>query len=519
MSALRELFAKFDVDFDSSSVHKGAAAVDGLWGKLQGLGSALAGGAIIGGLTALTHSVIREGDALSTTADRLGIATQALQQWTYVADLADVSQEEMSAGLRILQKNLYEAATAGGDAAASFVKLGLTSADLKEQDLDVVLTKASEGFAKLTNPVEKTALALKLLGRGGAALVPLLSRGPEGIKALKDEFIELGGGLNDETIAAANAADDAFKRLNFAVKSLVRNAVTPLILGAIKVSDYLRDWVKGLNKAAKGTNAVNAVLVTLGIVATALAFKVLIAFAPLILSTIAWGAAIAVVVLAIDDLMTLFQGGDSIIGRWIDDNYGAGKASEWVQKVKDWWDELGPSLSDGWELFKQILPSIQDTADALRAMGHDIAFVVDQFRDLLKIFTGKSEFLEGLKLLGHDIKLRLGIDDKTELDTARDNVARGLVPSSSHARPIDGDPGQRGGFYFNGLTRFGSDKVAPPRTIGPPLPPGMKIENNVNLQIDANAAPTPGLSAHIERAVKKGLDANNRELLAGVRGS
>jgi hypothetical protein len=305
VAALRELFAAFTIDFDKAgSLAKGAATVDGLWAKLQGFGKALAGGAIVGGVIGLTKHVIEMGDELATQADRLGIAAESLQSWHYAADLADVSTEEFNGSLRFLQKNLQDAKSGGKETAGAFKALGVSAADLKDLGTEDALVNIAEGMAKIDDPAKRTALAMKLLGRGGQALVPLLSKGAAGIEELRAEYQALGAGLNEETIQAANDADDAFKRLGYGVKGLIYNAVKPFILFATKMATTLKDGLVWFRELSKNSNVVSGALIVLGATAAVVASQILIAFLPLILTTLAWAAGIAAAVLIVDDLIT-----------------------------------------------------------------------------------------------------------------------------------------------------------------------------------------------------------------------
>jgi hypothetical protein len=254
---LRVLFAKFFVQWDTNGFNAGVRAVDGLFGKLQELGQALVGGAIVGGMVALTRSVIHQGDELATTADRLGIATDALQEWQYAADLSDVSTEEMNAGLRFLQRNLFDAANGGKETAEAFQKAGVSAETIKSLSTEGALEEIADKFKGMSKPAEKSALAIKLFGRGGQALVPLLSRGSAGIKELREEFEELGGGLNDETIEAANQADDAFKRLRLGVKSLIECDAT-FYQGATATATWLKGVIVQFRQWERGTSVTKA---------------------------------------------------------------------------------------------------------------------------------------------------------------------------------------------------------------------------------------------------------------------
>ena len=90
-------------------------------------------------------------------------------------------------GANALEQQMEELGLSGEAASEAFRKLGVT---IKNQDgtlrgSDAVLLDIANKFKTMTNPVEKTALAMKLFGRSGADLVPLLSKGGDAIEELK----------------------------------------------------------------------------------------------------------------------------------------------------------------------------------------------------------------------------------------------------------------------------------------------------------------------------------------------
>ncbi len=518
--AAREVFAKFTTEADGSALLNLASIAEGLFGKLSNLGGLLVHGAIAGGLIHMVESTIEAGESLEKTSQQVGINKDALSLWLKAANLANVGADELTNSLRFLQRNAFEASTGGKEQAAAFKALGVdvkgTNGDLK--DADTLLREMADGFAKTENPAKRVALAQQLLGRSGARLLPLLNKGAEGIEEVRHELEELGIGFDTSWTEKAVEAEHAQKKFNMVLGSLKTKLAVGVIPLFTKFFTLITHFIGILNKAVKGTNAIKAVLITLGAVAAVMAVKTLIAFAPLIASTLLWAAAIGIIVLAIDEIITTLEGGDSILRRWIDDTWGAGATDEAVKAIKDAWDSVGPALAEAWDWFKSILPSIQTVSTVLKALGQDIAFVVDQFRNL-------SQFKEGIAKLGHDIGVQLGVSDKTADEKRFAHGAEGFgsvntqIPTEAHAT-------RGGNGFFSDFTKFSGDAgtraaaQAPPGFIGPPAPPGgPAISNQVTVHIAANAKPDPALANHIKRAVQDGLDAQNREAHAAVHGS
>lgn len=515
--ALRELFAKFTTEFDTKPLEKGSGAVDDLWGRVKKLGAALVESAPALALTALAESTVAWGKELVVTSEQVGVSTDALYAWRTAAQFTGLSADDMTTSFRFLQRNAYEASQGSAEAAKAFAAVGvkITDSNGKLKDGDQLLRDLADGLEKVQDPAKKVALATQILGRSGARLLPVLKGGSKAIDQLKAELEDLGVELDTSWTQKADEADNEADKFTAVIESLRLKLGRELIPAFKAFYHWATQIVGGFNKMVKGTNALKATLVVLGGIAAALAAKVLVAFAPLVVSTLAWAAAVGAAVLAIDELITLFEGGDTIIGRWIDDNFGAGKSQEWVQQAKVWWEQLSAAVKDGWGWFQTILPSIETVADALKALGKDIVFVIDQFRHL-------DQFGEGLKKLGHDVGVHLGLADETADEQKFKHGAEGIgsVVTSQDMRQAPDAEG-RGGF-FGGFSRLTGDVPAipaPQAFIGPPAPPSTTVKNNVTVNVEANARPDPTLRSFVTGAVQDALDKQTRDISSGVGGN
>ena len=80
----------------------------------------------------------------------------------------------------------------------------------------------------------------------------------------------------------------------------------------------------------------------------------MIAFAPVILTVGLIAAGVAAVILIVEDLIVLFNGGESVIGEFIDTLFGLGSAQAVVEQAKRDWESFLGVLSDVWEVAKGI---------------------------------------------------------------------------------------------------------------------------------------------------------------------
>ena len=150
-----------------------------LKGAVAGFGAAIAGSAIVGGLTAVIKKSIDAGDELFNLQAKTGIAANALIGIGNAAKLADVDIATVGKGLTKLNVNLVKAAEGNDDLARKFKFLGVSVKDANGQVVpaDQALKQIADRFADLPDGAQKAAAAVALFGKSGAELIPLLNEG------------------------------------------------------------------------------------------------------------------------------------------------------------------------------------------------------------------------------------------------------------------------------------------------------------------------------------------------------
>ena len=342
MSALREVLARFGIEVDSEKLDKADGKISGLASTLKEVGGLFAAGALAMAVRGFAHEMLAVGEVINKTSAKLGIGADELQRWQFAAKMSDVEAEELAAGFRFLQKNAYEAATAGGDAAATFTKLGVKVKDSggHVRNSSDMMRDLVVAFSGIKNPAERTALAMQVFGKSGATLIPLLAQDKDGLEDLNRAFDELGGGVSGESLEAIDKLEKATKEFDFALLSLkgrIALHVVPWVREMTHRWTVLTTWFGGITDGTKVFNA--ALLVLQGTMAylTAragiMAAKLLAPYAPMI-------AMLAILFLLLEDLLTLFDGGESAIGKFIDRLFGLGTAAGIVKGLKELWSDL-----------------------------------------------------------------------------------------------------------------------------------------------------------------------------------
>jgi hypothetical protein len=329
--ALREVLATLDVVVRGAekvsgvneALDKTKASSPGLvqaLGQMKGafaaIGAVIVARQIVGVLADFVQETIELGDALTDASARLGVGVSALQEWHFIAERSGISAEQMDGAIGRLNRTVGQAVRGGGSAAQQFRRLGVSLRDANGnvRATDAVFGDAITAMAGLESQQERAAVAQQLFGRTGQQLLPIISEGAEGVAALRERFHELGGGLADEVVANAAEADDAMVDFRLALQSLKGVLVANLLPAVTRIVTAVADVVGWFVELARTSSVVETALGLL----VAIAAAVVVALIPAILPTLLFVAALGLLFLAVEDVVTAFRGGDSVFGRLIE---------------------------------------------------------------------------------------------------------------------------------------------------------------------------------------------------------
>jgi len=232
------------VDFDARSA-KFAAELEKVQSSLRKLeGStavvskafqALPGILSAGTIIAYGKAMFEAADAIGDAAARSGIAAESLSRLKFAAEQSDVEFGALTTGIKAFQRNLSEATSGSDTASRSFLAIGLEASKIRNLRLEDQLATIADGFKRLSSPADKTRVAMELFGKAGNELIPFLDQGSAGIQKLTAEADRLGITLNNQTVAAVSAADQALKKLKATVNSFFQRALGDIALAIVGI--------------------------------------------------------------------------------------------------------------------------------------------------------------------------------------------------------------------------------------------------------------------------------------------
>jgi hypothetical protein len=205
-------------------------------------------GAVTGAITSVTSfalSVGEELDALNDVANRTGVGVEALQAYARAAADTGVSVESFA---KQMQKLTIAIGNASLDdkAQKKFEELGLVFEELRTQSPEQQFEQVVDAIAKIADPAERAATAVKFFGKGGIELGELFTLGPGALTNMRQEAIALGQVVDADAVKAIDNMNDSFAAVYATVKGL-----TGAILGELAgpISQIAQDLLGVIRQA------------------------------------------------------------------------------------------------------------------------------------------------------------------------------------------------------------------------------------------------------------------------------
>lgn len=237
-----------DTDKANDSLSKTDEKAKGLAGKLGdgiktagkwAVGIGVAAGAVGGAMLGVATKAADAAGEIDDMAQRTGTTAEEFQKYAYAAKLSGMETAT-------LEKAMIKSQTAFADA-----KNGSKKASEAYQALGIDIEKigsSSEAFdevimrlADMEDETQRNALANDIFGKSYAELAPLLNSGSDGIKALKDEAVALGGVMSNESVEAGAQFGDMLDKS----KTMLSGVTNNIGIMLLPILMQLLTWVTG----------------------------------------------------------------------------------------------------------------------------------------------------------------------------------------------------------------------------------------------------------------------------------
>jgi hypothetical protein len=154
------------------------------------------------------HAAQEWGGEVRVLTRELGLSAEEASGLAFAAHHLGIETATLSKGFGIFAKNI-----ATGNKALEENGIQTRDAQGRTLSFDKILAQTADRFESMPNGIDKTNLALQLFGRGGKALLPLLSLGAAGLRKLSEEAEHYGLVLTEDNLVA-------LKELKFAQRDV-----------------------------------------------------------------------------------------------------------------------------------------------------------------------------------------------------------------------------------------------------------------------------------------------------------
>jgi hypothetical protein len=223
--ALRAIFAAFKIEVDAEEIKEADAKVSGFVDKLKVAGRAIGEALAVNELKEFVKSGIETGAHLQDLAERLDISASAVQGFGFAAQSAGVGLDSAAHSLGFFERSVGAAGLGAANQTEIFKALGVEVKDAsgKTRPMQDILLDVADAFQQIPDHAKRATLATELFGREGRLLVPVLSKGREGLS----EFFEEAQGI-DKFAAQAKQAREAGEGLGIAFGALKNQALAQI---------------------------------------------------------------------------------------------------------------------------------------------------------------------------------------------------------------------------------------------------------------------------------------------------
>lgn len=472
-ATVADFAAKLRLDVNEASFAAGDRLISGIKEAIVALGVFEGVRALAGLVEGVTEAAV----GFEHLHQKLGISTDAIQELGFAANVSGASAEELQHAMQKMQFATANAQQHGtGPLVTGLGKLHISTAEWFKLNPEERIERLADGFADAGPEVDKTSVAMEILGRSGTTLLPMLNRGGDGIRELRKEARELGAVMDESTIKSFEEFEHTQKRLQAGMQGLKNTAVTALLPALKDLTDGALAWFKANRveiaktltamfqklgdvlrfigivvseylvpgfKAAWGIlSAVYAVLESvydtiakvvseseelrdvLYAVAAIAGVVALALLAPWVLVV----AGVAAAILIVQDLYSLFTGGPSILGdAFAALNYYFETSAPHALQV--WWDRGKVVFAFYAEQLGQMIYLIDKVVSGFKWIGEHIDDIASYVPGLRSSGNAVAGFLTGNDIKSDasiaDIKAGRGIRTEDEAAQHRANMYGG----------------------------------------------------------------------------------------------
>jgi hypothetical protein len=253
---LRAPTSKLDADLKRAN-----ALAKGFFSQFRSLAAAAIGGLTVASVVGRINDAFKTLDATAKRALKLQVDVQEIRGLELAAELSGLAVEKINTSYGILVRNIAAANAGGKQQQKLFQQLGLDAQALGGMGAAEQFQAIAIALGNIKDRTQRAAAALQVFGKSGIELLPLMANQGNGIVDAMKDAQRLGGFISTAEAGRVEAANDAFSRLTFTIRSVFQRI-------AVDMAPALNRLFSIMAEGLKPGTAINQMMQTLGSVAT-----------------------------------------------------------------------------------------------------------------------------------------------------------------------------------------------------------------------------------------------------------
>lgn len=191
------------------------------------------------GFAEMAKSSIAASDTIGKTAAKLGLTTDALQEFRFAADQSGVAAATLDMAVQRFARRAGEAAIGTGEAkdAIKELKISLFDSGKAIRTTEDLFSQAMKTLGDVKNPVDRLRLAFKLFDSEGVAIVNMVNNFEE----LRETARSMGLVIDESVIRNAEQAKSKLDMLGQAISADLSPVLTAFAAGPlVELSEMLK---------------------------------------------------------------------------------------------------------------------------------------------------------------------------------------------------------------------------------------------------------------------------------------
>lgn len=239
------------VSLDGTGFQSGLNKLQSVAGNLQ---SQIAGAFSIGAIATLTKKTIDYAGHVNDLSDRLGVSTDFLQEFQYVAQQTGTDLDKLARVMEEVRDNRNKALGGDSKALAQFAAFGITQEQLRSARLEDLISGPIASAFQSGDVQGKLGEAWRRLGGRGAG--ELVAGFTDGFAEGRARAHQAGAVMTEDIIAQLDELGDRFAILGQQIMATVGNAIIRVVenlrLGVMTIGAIFNGIVAFLGRAFRG---------------------------------------------------------------------------------------------------------------------------------------------------------------------------------------------------------------------------------------------------------------------------